>query len=52
MIEFNDLANGEQFPAFDGNGKVAGLVRGSDGTVSALYEAPAMSHFIGFRVDN
>ena len=34
----NDTANGVHFAAFDGNGNVAGLVKATDGTTSAVYE--------------
>jgi RHS repeat-associated protein len=38
LLEVNDAASGVHFAAFDGNGNVAGLVKGADGTVSAQYE--------------
>src|SRR6266516_895184 len=34
----NSVANGVHFAAYDGNGNVTALVKGSDGTVSANYE--------------
>ena len=37
LIAFNDTTN-THFVAFDGNGNVRGLVKGSDGTNSATYE--------------
>lgn len=38
LLEVNDAANGVHFCAYDGNGNVASLVKGTDGTVSASYE--------------
>ena len=38
LLEINDAINGVQFAAFDGNGNVAGLVKGTDGTTSGQYE--------------
>ncbi|MCX6921883.1 MAG: RHS repeat-associated core domain-containing protein [Verrucomicrobia bacterium] len=38
LLEINDAANGIQFAASDGNGNVAALVKGTDGTASAQYE--------------
>jgi len=38
LLEVNDTANGVHFAAYDGNGNVAGLVKATDGTTSALYE--------------
>ena len=38
LLAINDSAQGVHFVAFDGNGNVAGLVKVSDGTVSANYE--------------
>lgn len=38
LLALKVLLNGTRFVAYDGNGNVAGLVKGSDGTVSALYE--------------
>jgi RHS repeat-associated protein len=38
LLEINDPVNGVQFPANDGNGNVAALVKGADGTISAQYD--------------
>jgi len=38
LLAINDVTNGTQFVAYDGNGNVSALVKGSDGTVSANYE--------------
>jgi len=38
LLEINDAVNGIQFAACDANGNVAALVKGTDGTTSALYE--------------
>jgi RHS repeat-associated protein len=38
LLEVNDSANGAHFAAYDGNGNVAALVKGTDGTISAQYE--------------
>jgi RHS repeat-associated protein len=38
LLEVNDSANGAHFAASDGNGNVAALVKGTDGTISAQYE--------------
>jgi RHS repeat-associated protein len=38
LLWVNSAANGVHFAAFDGNGNVAGLVKGTDGTVTAWYE--------------
>jgi RHS repeat-associated protein len=38
LLAVNDVANGAHFVAYDGNGNVAVLVKGTDGTISAQYE--------------
>ncbi len=38
LIANNVATNGVHFAAYDGNGNVSGLVKGTDGTVSAQYE--------------
>ncbi len=38
LLAVNDVANGFHFAAYDGNGNVISFVKGSDGTVSAIYE--------------
>jgi RHS repeat-associated protein len=38
LLGVNDVAKGVHFIAFDGNGNVAGLIKASDGTLSATYE--------------
>jgi RHS repeat-associated protein len=38
LLMLNSVANGMHFYAYDGNGNVTALVKGSDGTVSANYE--------------
>jgi RHS repeat-associated protein len=38
LLVVNDTANGVNFAAYDGNGNVAALVKGTDGTISAQYE--------------
>jgi RHS repeat-associated protein len=38
LLAVNDAANGVHFGAYDGNGNVAALVKGTDGTISAQYE--------------
>jgi RHS repeat-associated protein len=38
LLAVNDAVNGVHFAAYDGNGNVAGLIKASDGTSSALYE--------------
>jgi RHS repeat-associated protein len=38
LLEVNDSANGVHFAAYDGNGNVAALVKGTDGIISAQYE--------------
>ena len=38
LLEINDSINGVYFPAYDGNGNVAGLTKGTDGTIAAQYE--------------
>lgn len=38
LLEINDAVNGVQFAAYDGNGNVAALVKGTDGTTSGQYE--------------
>jgi RHS repeat-associated protein len=38
LLAVNDVANGAHFAAYDGNGNVAALVKGTDGTISAQYE--------------
>jgi RHS repeat-associated protein len=38
LLEVNDAANGVNFVGFDGNGNVGGLVKATDGTISATYE--------------
>jgi hypothetical protein len=38
LLMLNSAANGVHFYAYDGNGNVAALVKGSDGAVSANYE--------------
>lgn len=38
LLMINSAANGAHFYAFDGNGNVAALVEGTDGTASARYE--------------
>ncbi len=38
LVMLNSTGNGIHFYAMDGNGNTAGLVKGSDGTVSANYE--------------
>jgi RHS repeat-associated protein len=38
LVAINIAHNGVHFPAYDGNGNVSGLVKGSDGTISAQYE--------------
>jgi RHS repeat-associated protein len=38
LLAVNDVANGVHFAANDGNGNVAALVKGTDGTISAQYE--------------
>jgi RHS repeat-associated protein len=38
LLAVNDSANGVHFAAYDGNGNVAALVKGTDGTISAQYE--------------
>ena len=38
LLNINDTANGNHLPCYDGNGNVAQLTKGTDGTVSAQYE--------------
>jgi RHS repeat-associated protein len=38
LLAVNDVANGAHFAAYDGNGNVAALIKGTDGTISAQYE--------------
>ena len=38
LLAINDAINGAHFAACDGNGNIAALVKGTDGTTSALYE--------------
>jgi hypothetical protein len=38
LVALNVVTNGVHFAAFDGNGNVSGLVKGTDGTISAQYE--------------
>ncbi|HEY5909996.1 MAG TPA: RHS repeat-associated core domain-containing protein [Verrucomicrobiae bacterium] len=38
LIGLNDSANGFYFAAFDGNGNVAGFLKGADGSVPTKYE--------------
>src|SRR5713226_5716326 len=38
LVAVNIATNGVHFVAYDGNGNVSGLVKGTDGTVSAQYE--------------
>jgi len=38
LLMLNSAANGVHFYAYDGNGNVVGMVKGTDGTVSASYE--------------
>jgi RHS repeat-associated protein len=38
LLLFNDSADGSSFPAYDGNGNVVGLYKGSDSTLRGDYE--------------
>jgi RHS repeat-associated protein len=38
LLSANDSANGLHFAAYDGNGNLAALVKGTDGAISAQYE--------------
>src|SRR6185503_9506434 len=38
LLMVNSVATGKHFYAYDGNGNVAALIKGTDGTISANYE--------------
>jgi RHS repeat-associated protein len=46
LIALNDTASGMYFVAFDGNGNVAGLVKGTDGSVGARFEYASFGEVI------
>jgi len=46
LAAVNVLNTGVHFPAYDGNGNVSALVKGTDGTISAQYEYGAFGELI------